>query len=60
MEHVRDETSGISPGPSGCRDGVGTGVERVITYTVNARGTGAVSCTDDVKDTVAVAWADDI
>ena len=30
-EHVRDETSGISPGPSGCRDGVGTSVERVIT-----------------------------
>ena len=26
-----DETSGIGPGPSGCRDGVGTGVERVIT-----------------------------
>ena len=30
-ERVCDETSGISPGPSGCRDGVGTGVERVIT-----------------------------
>ena len=30
-ERVRDETSGIGPGPSGCRDGVGTGVERVIT-----------------------------
>ena len=24
-EHVRDETSGIGPGPSGCRDGVRTG-----------------------------------
>ena len=24
-ECVRDETSGIGPGPSGCRDGVGTG-----------------------------------
>ena len=23
-EHVHDETSGIGPGPSGCRDGVGT------------------------------------
>ena len=32
-EHVCDETSGIGPGPSGCRDGVGTGVERVITFT---------------------------
>ena len=31
MQSVSDETSGISPGPSGCRDGVGTGVERVIT-----------------------------
>ena len=30
-ERVCDETSGIGPGPSGCRDGVGTGVERVIT-----------------------------
>ena len=30
-ERVRDETSGIGPGLSGCRDGVGTGVERVIT-----------------------------
>ena len=30
-EHVRDETSGIGPGLSGCRDGVRTGVERVIT-----------------------------
>ena len=26
-----DETLGVGPGPSGCRDGVGTGVERVIT-----------------------------
>ena len=26
-----DEMSGIGPGPSGCRDGVRTGVERVIT-----------------------------
>ena len=24
-ERVRDEMSGIGPGPSGCRDGVGTG-----------------------------------
>ena len=24
-ERVRDETSGIGLGPSGCRDGVGTG-----------------------------------
>ena len=24
-ECIRDETSGISPGLSGCRDGVGTG-----------------------------------
>ena len=30
-ERVRDETSGIGPGPSGCRDGVRTGMERVIT-----------------------------
>ena len=33
VEHVHDETSGIGPGPSGCRDGVGTSVERVITGT---------------------------
>ena len=26
-ERVCDETSGIGPGPSGCRVGVGTGVE---------------------------------
>ena len=31
VERVCDETSGIGPGPSRCRDGVGTGVERVIT-----------------------------
>ena len=31
VERIRDEMSGISPGLSGCRDGVGTGVERVIT-----------------------------
>ena len=31
VERVHDETWGIGPGPSGCRDGVGTGVERVIT-----------------------------
>ena len=30
-ERVCDEMSGISLGPSGCRDRVGTGVERVIT-----------------------------
>ena len=30
-ERVCDEMSGIGPGPSRCRDGVGTGVERVIT-----------------------------
>ena len=30
-ERVHYETSGIGPGPSGCRDGVRTGVERVIT-----------------------------
>ena len=30
-ERVCDETSGIGPGLSGCRDGVGTGMERVIT-----------------------------
>ena len=30
-ERVRDEMSGIGPGPSGCRAGVGTGMERVIT-----------------------------
>ena len=30
-ERVRDETLGIGPGLSGYRDGVGTGVERVIT-----------------------------
>ena len=34
VERVRDDTSGIGPGPSGCRDGVGTGVERVITTSV--------------------------
>ena len=27
VEHIHDETSGIGLGPSGCRDGVGTGVE---------------------------------
>ena len=30
-ECVHDETSGIGLGPSGCRDRVGTSVERVIT-----------------------------
>ena len=30
-ERICDETLGIGPGPSGCRDGVGTGVEQVIT-----------------------------
>ena len=31
MRSASDETLGIGPGPSGCRDGVGTSVERVIT-----------------------------
>ena len=26
VERVRNETLGIGPGPSGCRDGVGTGL----------------------------------
>ena len=39
-ERVRDETSGIGLGPSGCRDGVGTGVERVITVSGCDRGYG--------------------
>ena len=35
-----NEMSGISPGPSGCRDGVGTGVERVITESLRRQHRG--------------------
>ena len=41
-ERVCDEMSGIGLGPSGCRDGVGTGVERVITQSQHTDGPPAL------------------